>query len=263
MPRTLSSVPRPSAAAGSSQPDPVRKARVHLAAANRLASLHDLDEGIDNHFTMIVPGHTDRYLILPFGKHWSEARASDLVVFDEGGRTLEGEGKVELSAYCIHAPIHRITGANVVLHTHQHWTLALNMLQDNRLLPASQTAAFFIRDLAYDDVYTGLAAHLSEGERLAAAIGDKHILFMKNHGVLVTGDTVAQAYRTLYKLERVCRAQLVAMGTGQPLALLDDEIVARVDTPNPHNTHSRREREDLFFEAMMRVLDRELPGYAD
>ncbi len=90
--------------------DPVQQARVHLAAAHRLAVLHELEEGIDNHFTVTVPGRDDRYLILPFGRHWSEARVSDLIVFDESGRTLEGEGVVELSAQCIHAPIHRICG---------------------------------------------------------------------------------------------------------------------------------------------------------
>ena len=134
--------------------DPLTQARVHLAAAHRMAVLHDLEEGIDNHFTVTVPGREGQYLILPFGFHWSEARASDMIVFEESGKTLEGEGVVELSAYCIHAPIHRITGAKVVLHTHQTWAVALNMLKDNRLLPANQTAAFLAGDIAYD------AAHI-------------------------------------------------------------------------------------------------------
>ena len=243
--------------------DPVRAAKVHLAAAHRLAVLHELEEGIDNHFTVTMPGREDRYLILPFGLHWSEARASDIIVFDETGRTLEGEGDVELSAQCIHAPIHRITGTRVVLHTHQTWAVALNMLKDNRLVPASQTAAYFHGHVAYDDTYTGTADFLEEGERLARLIGDKHVLFMKNHGVLVTGDTMAQAYRRLYKLERVCRAQVLAMGTGKPLEVLSDAVVAQVQAPPVNDRHSRAERERLFFEAMMRVLDRENPGYAD
>ena len=243
--------------------DPVREAKVHLAAALRLAVLHELDEGIDNHFTVTVPGTDDRYLILPFGLHWSEARASDMIVFDEAGKTLEGEGVCELSAQCIHAPIHRLTGARVVLHTHQTWALALNMLKDNRLYPASQTAAFFHGHVAYDDTYMGTADFLEEGERLAKLMGRKHVVFMKNHGVLVTGNTVAQAYRRLYKLERVCRAQVLAMSTGQPLEVLSDEIVAQVQAPPVNDRHSRAERERLFFEAMMRILDREMPGYAE
>jgi ribulose-5-phosphate 4-epimerase/fuculose-1-phosphate aldolase len=244
-------------------PDAVTQARVHLAAAHRLAVFHELDEGIDNHFTMTVPGSRDRYLILPFGLHWSEARARDLMVFDESGATLQGEGEVELSAQCIHAPIHRICGVNVVLHTHQTWAGALNMLEDNRLLATSQTAAFFQGRIAYDDHYGGTAGTLDEGERLAALLGDKNILFMKNHGVLVVGETVAQAYRWLYRLERVCRSQILAMSTGRPLQMLPDEVVRQVQVPHADDRHPRGERERLFFEAMMRILDRTMPGYAD
>jgi ribulose-5-phosphate 4-epimerase/fuculose-1-phosphate aldolase len=243
--------------------DAIAESRVHLAAALRLAVLHELDEGIDNHFTMTVPGRDGQYFILPFGLHWSEARASDLIVFDEAGRVLEGEGTLELSAQCIHAPIHRITGARVVLHTHQTWATALNMLADNRLLPASQTAAFFHGQIAYDDDYTGLAATLAEGERLAGLMGTRPIVFMRNHGILVTGDTVAQAYRRLYRIERVCRNQILALSSGRPLQVLSDEVAARILAPNPDDRPPRGERERLFFEAMMRVLDREMPGYRD
>jgi len=237
--------------------------RIHLAAALRMATLHEFDEGIDNHFTVQVPGKAGQYLILPFGIHWSEARASDLMVFDEAGATLQGRGSVEISARCIHAPIHRITGAQVVLHTHQTWATALNMLKDNRLLQASQGAAFIARTIAYDDHYSGLAHTIAEGERLARLVGDKTIVFMKNHGVLAVGDTVAQAYKRLYRLERACKHQILAMSTGQPLELLPDAVVDAVRTANPADSHSRAERDRLFFEAMMRLVDRELPGYRD
>jgi len=243
--------------------DPIRRARIELAAAYRMAALHELDEGIDNHFTMMLPGRDDRFLIMPFGCHWSEARASELLVFDEQGITHEGEGVVEISAQCIHAPIHRITGAKVVLHTHQTWATALNMLQDNRLQPASQTAALVSTQIAYDDDYTGTASSLSEGERLAQLAHDKPIVFMKNHGVLAIGNTMAEAYRRLYRIERVCRMQMLALATGRPLAVLSDEMVRRVQTPGQDDRHPRAERERLFFEAMMRVVDRELPGYAE
>jgi len=242
--------------------DAVAEAKIQLAAALRLAVLHELEEGIDNHFTVTVPGRDDRYLILPFGRHWSEARASDMLVFDEAGRTLEGEGVVEMSARCIHAPIHRITGTRVVLHTHQPWALALNMLEQNRLVPASQTAAFLCHLIAYDDDYSGTADSVAEGERLARLMDGKSILFMKNHGVLVTGDTIAQAYRRLYKIERACRTQVLAMGAGR-LAVLSETVVGRVLAPAEEETHSTSERDRLFLEAMMRVVDRDLPGYRD
>jgi ribulose-5-phosphate 4-epimerase/fuculose-1-phosphate aldolase len=244
-----------------SAPDAVHEAKVHLAAALRLAVFHELEEGIDNHFTVTVPGRKGQYLILPFGLHWSEARASDMMVFDEEGKTIEGTGPVELSAYCIHAPIHRITGANVVMHTHQTWAVALNMLKDNRLLPANQTAAFFHGMIAYDDHYGGTADFPSEGERLANLMGDKPIVFLKNHGILVIGNTVGQAYRRLYKMERVCRTQILALSTGRPLEILSDEVIAAVNAPAEKESHSREERDRLFFEAMMRVVDRLAPGY--
>ena len=242
--------------------DAVTQAKIQLAAAHRLAVFHDLEEGIDNHFTVTVPGRDDQYLILPFGRHWSEARASDMIVFDESGKTLEGEGDVELSALCIHAPIHRVSGARVVMHTHQPWVLALNMLKNNRLVPASQSAAHLQGRIVYDDNYAGNADTLAEGERLAQLLDGKPIMFMKNHGVLVTGDTIAQAYKRLYFLERVCRTQVLAMGSGQPMEIIPDDIVAKVQTP-PANDRHRGKRDQMFFDALMRVLDRELPGYAD
>ena len=169
----------------------------------------------------------------------------------------------ELSAQSIHAPLHRLTGAKVVLHTHQPWATALNMLQDNRLLPATQTAAFFHGRIAYDDTYTGLASSIQEGERLAHLMGDKTVLFMKNHGVVSVGDTVAQAYRRLYKLEKACQTQVLAMSSGKALNILSDDVIQRVLTPSGDDRHPRGDRERLYFEAMMRILDRTNPGYAD
>jgi len=242
--------------------DAVAQAKIDLAAALRLAVYHELDEGIDNHFTATVPGLEDRYLMLPFGFHWSEARASDMIEFDEDGNTLEGNGIVELTAQCIHAPVHRISGARVVMHTHQPWTLALNMLKNNRLLPATQTATLVHGHIAYDDHYSGLAFSPEEGERLAAILGNKPILFMKNHGVLVATDSIAKAYKLLYLLERACRTQVLAMSTGAELQMIPAEVITQVQTPNANDRHSTR-RQTLFFEAMKRVLDREMPGYAD
>lgn len=242
----------------------LNQARIDLAAAHRLAVLHDLDEAIDNHFTMTVPGTDDQFLGLPYGLHWTEASASNLILFDAEGQTLSGQGLAELSAVCIHEPIHRLCDAPVVLHTHQPWTLALNMLDNNRLVTASQNAAYFHGRVAYDDTYAGTADYPAEGERLAPLItGPIHTVFLKNHGALVVGNTVGQAYRRLYMLERVCRAQLLAMGSGQPLAPLGEPVIAAVLAPAPHDSHSRPEREGLFFAAMKRLLDREMPGYAD
>ena len=242
--------------------DPVAQAKIDLAAALRLAVFHDLDEGIDNHFTATVPGHDDRFIMLPFGLHWSEARASDMIEFDEQGNTLAGEGVVEITAQCIHAPLHRISGRKVVMHTHQPWATALNSLKNNRLVPHSQTASLLHGYVAYDDTYTGLAHSLEEGERLAGILGKKPVLFLKNHGVVVASNSIAQAYKLLYLVERVCRTQVLAMSTGEELNLIPDDVIAKVQTPSEVDRHGGQ-RHILFFDAMKRVLDREMPGYAD
>ena len=86
---------------------------------------------------------------------------------------------------------------------------------------------------------------------------------MKNHGILVTGNSMAQAYRWLYRLERVCRNQILALSTGRPIQVLSPEVIRQVQTPGVDDRHSRAERERLFFEAMIRVADRESPGFRD
>ncbi|MGI9219605.1 MAG: class II aldolase/adducin family protein [Woeseiaceae bacterium] len=242
--------------------DAVAQAKIDLAAALRLAVFHELDEGIDNHFTAMVPGHDDRFMMLPFGFHWSEARASDMIEFDEQGNTLAGDAIVEITAQCIHAPLHRITGKRVVMHTHQTWATALNALKNNRLVPHSQTASLLHGYIAYDDEYTGLAHSLEEGERLASIIGDKPILFLKNHGVVVASNSIPRAYKLLYLIERVCRTQVLAMSTGQELNRISDDVITKVQTPSELDRHGKV-RTKLFFDAMKRVLDREMPGYEE
>jgi ribulose-5-phosphate 4-epimerase/fuculose-1-phosphate aldolase len=148
------------------------------------------------------------------------------------------------------------------MHTHQTWALALNMLKNNRLIPASQTAVSLCDRIAYDDNYAGGAVSLVEGERVADLISDHDVVFMKNHGVLVVGETVAQAYKRLYRLERACRTQVLAMTTQRELAPIPEEVIKQVKSPVPHDRFSPADRDRLYLDAMMRVLDRELPGYA-
>src|SRR5207302_2249487 len=176
------------------------QARVDLAAAHRLAVLHEFSEGIFNHLTLVVPGTNDRYLQIPFGLHWSEVTASSFLTVSYDGRILSGKGEIERSAFCIHAPVHRLVPNHAcVLHTHMPYASALTRLEDPRLLPIGQTEVGFLDDIAYDHEYTGLAMEPEEGERLAGVLGPaKRILFMGNHGVLVCGKSVAEAYDLLY-----------------------------------------------------------------
>ncbi|MFB6453421.1 class II aldolase/adducin family protein [Bradyrhizobium tunisiense] len=238
------------------------QARVDLAAAHRLAVLHDLSEGIFNHLTMVVPGKADRFLVIPFGLHWSEVTASSFVEVGHDGKILKGQGEVERSAVSIHAPIHRInTRAAVVFHTHMPYATALTRLKDSRILPIGQTEIGLMDQIAYDEHYPGLAHELDEGERLVEILGNKSIVFMGNHGVLVIGETVGEAYDRLYYLERACRIQLYAIWTQRDLRMVDSAVVSHMRSQRGENylygeRKPDRKHCELHFDALKRVLDR-------
>jgi ribulose-5-phosphate 4-epimerase/fuculose-1-phosphate aldolase len=249
-------------ASGSS--DAERAARIDLAACYRLAAHFGLNEGIDNHLTLLVPGYSDRFLLAPFGLLWSEVRASDFMVIDFDGRILSGNGPVEDTALYIHLPVHRLAPqARCALHTHMPYATALCMLDDPRLEMAGQSAIGFYDDIAYEAQYNGLAFDHTEGERLARALGSKSVLMMRNHGVLVVGMTCAQAFERLYFLERAAQAQVLALSTGRPLRLIPPAVVeATAAQFQSGSTVGGRERADLHFDALKRMLDRTSPDYA-
>src|ERR1700736_6211428 len=205
--------------------DAERRARIDLAACHRLAARFGFNEGIDNHLTMLVPGHSERFYLAPFGLLWSEVKASELLELDFTGTVVSGSGLVEDTALYIHLSVHRLMPqARCVLHTHMPHATALSMLEDPRLDMAAQNALGFHDDIAYVD-YQGLALDYSEGERLARALDGKPIALLRNHGVLVTAPSAAQAFERLDFLERACQAQLLALSSGHKLRILPDEIV--------------------------------------
>lgn len=239
------------------------QARVDLAAAHRLAVHYGYHEGIDNHFTLLLPGHTDRFLLAPFGLHWSEVRASDFLVVDFAGNVLAGEGPVEDTAFHIHAPLHAARpDVACVMHTHMPYATALSMLEDPALLMASQNAIGFDGLIATCD-YEGFALDSGEGARMARALDDKTVLLLRNHGVLVTGTSVADAFNTLYFFERAAMTQILAQSSGQSLRLVSDAVLRR--TAEQYVTSAKVEgfdRIELHFSALKRMLNRREPDYA-
>src|ERR1700692_1451562 len=205
------------------------QARVDLAAAHRLPLNQGFSEGLFNHLTVVVPGRSDRYYQIPFGMHWSEVTASSFMeVGIDDGKVKRGEGDVERSCYCIHAPIHKaLPQAKAVFHTHMPYASALTRLEDPRIKEIGQTEVGLMNEIAYDDGYRGPARDRGEGARLARVIGDKSILFMANHGISTVGETVADAYDRLYYIERAARVQIYAMWTGQPLKKLSGAVVEK------------------------------------
>ena len=239
--------------------DPVTQARIDLTAALRAAARHGLNEGVCNHFSMTVPGREELFLVNPEGLHWSEITPSDLVMADGAGNVIEGRHPVEASAFHIHGRIHAGNRrAKVVLHTHMPYATALTSIRDGRIEMCTQNAFRYWNRIAYDETYAGVALSAEEGDRMCRALGDKDILFLRNHGVIVAGPTVAQAYDDLYYLERTALVQVLAMQTGRPLHNIDEAIVE-------HTANQIADGEAklavLHFESLKRMLDRDEPGW--
>jgi ribulose-5-phosphate 4-epimerase/fuculose-1-phosphate aldolase len=228
--------------------------RVDLAAAFHLAVANNLHEAIANHFSAMLPDG-QHFLVNPFGLHFSEINASNLIVCNFDGKVVRGNGEPSASAHHIHAPIHRLVPrARVLLHTHQPYATALTMIAGGRLKWALHTTCRFYGRVAYDNDYDGVALSDTVGERMAKILGDADVLFLGNHGVITAAPTVAQAFDDLYFVERAAQTQILAMSTGQPLAHLSTELIEQVAA------QTRYERFELgyierHFAAQKRLLD--------
>jgi ribulose-5-phosphate 4-epimerase/fuculose-1-phosphate aldolase len=235
----------------------LRVARVELAAALRAAALYGFNEGIDNHFSLVVPGRDDCFLLNPYGPHWSELRASDLLTIGLGGERLAGHGALDVTAFTIHLGAHRARAdAQCVMHTHMPWATALAMTEGGLDTRASQNAMGFHGRIARLS-YGGLAEAEEEGARIAEALTDGiSVLLMDNHGVLVVGSSVADAWHQLYFLERACQVQVLAQSTGAPL-LRVPEAIAEHAAAQFRGIGGQAE----LFAAVRRELDRVNPGY--
>ena len=238
--------------------DPVTQARLDLTTALRMAARHGLNEGVCNHFSMAVPGRDELFLVNPHGLHWSEITPADLVIADGEGNVIEGRYPVEATAFFIHARIHQGNKrAAVVLHTHMPYATALTSIKHGRIEMCTQNAFRYWNRIAYDEQYAGVALSNDEGDRMCRALGDKDILFLRNHGVIVTGPTVAKAYDDLYYLERTAMVQVLAMQTGQPLQNIDEALAE--DTAR--QIAADAQQADVHFDSLKRLLDRDEPGW--
>lgn len=204
-----------------------RQIRIDLAACFRMAARLGMEEGICNHFSAMVPGSTELFFVNPFGLAFGEIRASDLIVCDVLGQLVQGERAPEITAFYIHARVHRrLPRARVALHTHMPYATALAMREGEPLRWAGQTALKFHGRTAVDE-FNGLALDTDEGDRIAAAVGEADIVFMRNHGVMVLGHSVATAWNDLYYLERACQAQVLAESGGHPLRPVPQALAER------------------------------------
>lgn len=236
-----------------------RQSRIDLTAALRSAARMGLGEGVCNHFSMEISGAPGRFLVNPQGLHWSEVMPDDLVVLDGEGRKIAGRHDVEPTAFFIHAALHRgKPGARCVLHTHMPYATALTVVHGGRLEWCSQNSLRFHGRVAYDDNYGGLALDPEEGSRMCGTLAAADVLFLANHGVIVTGRAIAAAFDDLYYLERACMVQVLGAGTGRPLRLVGDRIAALT----ARQMAQESQQAELHFAALKRLLDRDEPGWS-
>ena len=241
--------------------DAVRAARVDLAACFRMAARLGLHEGICNHFSFVVPGRDDLFLVNPYGWAFAEITASRLLVCDFAGNVVAGEGVPEATAFFIHARVHRnVPRARACFHTHMPNATALAMVEGPPLLWAGQSSIKFYGRTVVDEEYNGLALDEREGDRIAASIGDADIVFMRNHGVMVVGGTVAEAWDDLYYLERAAEAQRIAASMGRPLKPIPPEMARKTYA---QMREGGRDSARLHLESVKRMLARSEPDFMD
>ncbi len=238
----------------------IRQAKVDLAASFRAAALHGYNEGIDNHFSLAVPGRGDRFFLNRFGPHWSEITTEDILTIDLEGNVVDGEGEWETSAFVIHRGVHLARAdARCVFHTHMPYATAVALTTGGFDTRLSQNAMCFHGHTVTLE-YGGLADAAEEGVRIGNAVRDDvSIAIMENHGVLAIGRDVADAWHKLYFLERACEFQVLAQSTGQNLIRVSEDIAAHTAT---QWKEENEQHAGHLFAAVKRRLDRENPGYA-
>lgn len=242
------------------------EARKTLAACYRLMDRYGMTDMIYNHITAQIPGKPERLLINLYGLLYREITASSLVEIDYDGnvqRKAETDYGINKSGYVIHGCIHRSRpDVHCVIHTHTRAGMAVSAMREG-LLPITQTASRFHGHLAYHD-FEGPAIDLAEQQRLVADLGSHNAMILRNHGLLVCGASVPQAFNLMYQLEMACRAQVDAMAGGSAAVLVPDHAVLE-RAAHLYQPGTRRPYGELEWHAMLRWLEAEpgsFPSYA-
>lgn len=234
--------------------------RIDLAAAFRLAVDFNWHESVGNHFSVTLAPGSRKFLMNPRWMHFSRIRASDLLLLDvDDSSAMDGSTPPDPSAWAIHSRLHaKLPHVRCLLHLHPPYSTALATLTDPALKPIDQNTARFYDRIAIDTAYGGIADEKAEGERLADVLGNRSIMIMGNHGVLITGESIAQAFDDLYFLERAAQTMILAYSTGQPLNVMSDQLAER--TARDWEDYS--EMSAAHFSELKRLLDSHDRTYA-
>lgn len=233
-------------------------ARVALAACYRLVAHHGWDDLIATHISLRVPGPEDHFLINPFGMMFGEITASSLVKVDLQGRILDDTPyKINKAGYIIHSAVHEHRhDVQCVFHTHSTAGVAVSAQRDG-LLPLSQTALVALDSLRYHG-YEGIAFNPDEKSRLVADLGDAWTMILRNHGLLATGISAADAFYRLFFLERACAMQVAALAGGAAVITPPREVQ---ELTMMQGRRAFGEGADLVWPPLLRLLDAKDPSY--
>ena len=241
--------------------DPYYEDRVNLAAAFRMTARLGMDEAVGNHFSFAVSDDDNQFLVNPFGRHFSNIRASELLLLDARDENeTDQPNKPDPTAWAIHGAMHRnVPQARCVMHVHSRYATVLASIQEDGLPPIDQNTMRYFNRVTVDDGFDGMGLG-AEAERLSGSVGTNRIVIMGNHGVMAIGESIARAFDELFYFERACENYIKALMTQKPLRVVSDEIAEK----------TARQWEDYmdkvgFCDAHLKeiriILDREEPDY--
>lgn len=236
-----------------------RGARVQLAGVYRLFNRLGWTEMIFNHISLRVPGEPSHFLINPFGLHYSEVTASNLVKINLAGQVQgQSEWGINPAGFVPHSVIHaNIDQAHCVMHTHTTAGSAVACFEGGLSMDNFYSAQLAGR-VAYHD-FEGITINPEEGPRLLKNIGNKPAVILRNHGLLTWGPTLASAFATLWTLQRACEIQLATAALGKPIPLTP-AIREQAASATLHFDTDKGHSQNLL-EAMLRWVDQQDPNY--
>jgi ribulose-5-phosphate 4-epimerase/fuculose-1-phosphate aldolase len=249
----------------SAAPAPLRseeeqRVRTDLAACYRLIALSEMDDLHATHMSARAPGDHDHFLINPYGLLFNQVTASNLVKVDINGEIVdESPHTINPAGFVIHSAIHAARpDAACVIHTHTVAGIAVACLAEG-ILPISQKSMHIYGRVSYHD-YEGKADELDERERLVRDLGHNNALVLRNHGLLVCGATIGQAYKLMMNFEKACKIQLAAMASGGTLLRLSQNVIERASRQMDRDQTPSETRPD-GWPSLLAMLDKIDPGY--
>ena len=235
--------------------------RGDLAAAFRLIYQMDMHESVANHLSAAISEDGKKFIMNRRWMHFSNVTASNLQALDSDDNSIMSTDQApDPSAWTIHGNVHRkYPTARVVLHLHTTYATTLSTLKAPRILPLDNNTARFYNRIAYDTNYGGIANSEVEGKRISDSFAGKQALMMGNHGITVVGETVAEAFESLYYLEKACKTMVLAYSTGQPLNVLPDQLAEQTAASWDEFSGAA----EAHFEQLKAMLDKTNPDYRD